>query len=329
MLLDDFITSQGTNCILGSAFNALRYLGIDIREEDLFFWFCSFEGDKEGSDLLKKMYRAKEECDWKSFLMRNINLHQPVLAKVNPKILPYLRASVDDQYACHYINILGIDEETEQIYVSDSYIPTYAPSTYEGWINYKNIDDADIKSCWCLREEIIRFFKDNCPLIAMREMTRLCIIRRLSAFLCSNIDRNENCFGVLSETILYSVNNKNYTEIYWLLAGLQLNIINPLKYLDVTLLQMSNDDRWHLKINSFLKEYWGSLYFKLMKFALAHKKVDAKLMLEQITEAGQREIYLLIEILIDMLADTNLFNSASISAKLIDALNESMGRVDD
>lgn len=310
MLLNDFVTMQGYNCILGNVYNAMNYFHVNVSEQDLFFWLSPFNGDRNLPEVFERLYRDKGECNWLEFIKKNLENGHPVIISINPQMLTYVKVKVGDPSMKHYVNIIGIDEEKKQLYVSDSYIPTYIPSTHEGWIDYSQLSDADIGNCWHLKMEVLYYFQNNCGLVDINDFTSESIINRLSAFLGKSRDV-QNSSGIrelqtLSKIVKKNIENENYDEIFKLLAGIRLNVINPLIYL-VNVFERCPDEycEWIERLYLLVKSNWEILSIKLMKFALAHKKLDEDTILEQIDEVVELEKDLLNDILKRLLENKN------------------------
>lgn len=314
MLLNDFVTSQGHNCILGNVYNSMKYFQVDVSEQDLFFWFSPFDGDRNLPEVFEKLYEDKGECRWQEFIKKSLNDGQPVIISINSKVLPYFKVEVGDSSVKHYINIIGIDEDREQLYVSDSYIPTYIPSTYEGWVDYSEISDSDIGNCWHLKLELLLYFQNNCGLYDINSFTLASIIKKLSSFLKKNSDNQKpsgmDNLQMMSKTVRNDVENVNYNEIFKLLAGIRLNVINPLIYLIKVFEHCPNEySEWSERLNNLVNGHWEIINIKLVKFALAHKKLDADTISNQIDEAVEFEKNVLNDILKQLLKTKNVGNN--------------------
>lgn len=317
MLLNNFVTLQGYNCILGNVYNAMNYFNVNISEQDLFFWFSPFGGDRNLPEVFEQLCRDKGECNWLEFIKKNLESGYPVIISINPKVLSYVKVEVGDPSMKHYVNIIGMDKEKKQLYVSDSYIPTYIPSTHEGWIDYSQLSDTDIGNCWHLKMELLYYFQNNCGLGDINNFTLESIINRISLFLGKSRDVQNSSdirdLQMLSRIVKKNIENENYDEIFKLLAGIRLNVINPLIYL-VNVFERCPDEycEWIERLYLLVKSHWEILNIKLMKFALAHKKLDEDIILEQIDEVVELEKDLLNDILKQLLKTENS-NLAEIS----------------
>lgn len=317
MLLNNFVTSQGHNCILGNVYNAMNYFHVDVSEQDLFFWLSPFDGDRNLPEVFEKLYEDKGKCDWQEFVQTSLNDGHPVIISINPKALPYFKSEVGNSSTKHYINIIGIDKDRKQLYVSDSYIPTYIPSTHEGWVNYSEISDSDIENCWRLKSELLLFFQNYCGSDDINSFTLASIIKRLSSFLSINSDNlppsGMDNLQMLSKIVKNDIENGNYNKIFELLAGIRLNVINPLIYLVNAFECRPNEySKWIERLNNLVNGHWEPLNIKLIKFALAHKKLDADKVSEQIDEAVELEKNVLNDIL-ERLLETRNNDIATIS----------------
>ncbi len=299
MLLANFVTTQGHNCILGNVYNSLNYFHIDISESDIFFWTSSFQGDRNLKNLFESFYEERGECSWLEFVEKSLSKGQPVLVSVNHKALPYIKLDIGDPSTKHYINIIGLDVDKRQIYVSDSYIPTYKPSIFEGWIGYVELSDTDIENCWCLKREFLDYFQNESRQEEIQKFTLSCVISRLSEFLEKKDKRQGvNKLRRLQDTVLHKVANRNYDEMFMLLAGIRLNTINPLIYLRHALEYNKNASRNLAGVlDALISDYWETLNIRLIKFALAHKNLDVEKVSEQMKETILQEEIVLGEIL--------------------------------
>ena len=310
MLIKEFVTFQGKNCILGNVHNTMNYYHVKISESDLFFWFSPFGGDRFLPDIFEKLYEDKGDYDWREFIKKYINDRHPVIISINPKVLPYIKVEVGDSLMKHYINIIGINEDTAQLYISDSYIPTCIPSTHEGWIDYREISDSDIGNCWCFRADLPFYFQNNFKLDDIKRITLAFVVKRLSYFL-NESGNNQNHLGLedlqmFSKIVRKDIEGENYDGVFKLLAGIRLNIINPLEYL-VNVFERCTDEynEWIKRIRSLLNSRWKNLNTNLIMYAIAHKKLDVDKFSEQIDETVVLEQELLNDILKWMLDKVN------------------------
>ena len=302
MLLSNFVTLQGCNCILGNVCNAMNYLHVAITEQDLFFWLSPFEGDRDLPDVFEKLYEEKGKCGWKEFVTKSLSEGHPIMVSINPNVLPYMKVKFGGPSTKHYINIIGIDEEKKQLYVSDCYIPTYIPSKFEGWIDYSKISAMDIGKCWRLKRNAISYFQNCHKWDDINYFTLTSSINRLSTFVSKSGDDFSDS-GIckmqkLSNTVRNHIENGNYDGIYTLLPGIRLNIINPLVYLERLLkLNIYEHCVWVEKLNELVYKHWEPLNIRLIKFALAHKKLNADDISLRIDEVVELERLVLSDIL--------------------------------
>lgn len=311
MMLADFTTMQGYNCIFGNVYNTLRYFRTDFFEQDLFFWFSAFQGNISESSLFDTFYEEKGKNSWLNFVKQSLAAQQPVLVSVNPSVLPYIKYDAQNASLRHYINIIGIDVEKKKMCVSDSYVPTYSPSTYMGWVDYRLVSDFQIKNCWRIKISLLRYFQRECRNEEIRDFTFSNIIRRLSVFLKED-KVNHNHSGIdklekLHDIVFTNVENKNYEKIFELLAGIRLNIINPLIYLRFALERNRNRYQDLAKsLDTFTNNYWETLNLQLIKFAIAHKHLDSERISEQIKNTILEEEVVLNAILEKLISDRKM-----------------------
>lgn len=302
MLLNDYITSQGRNCILGNVYNTMNFYKLQIKEQDLFFWFSPFNGDRTIPEVFKTIYNNNGSCEKLEFLKKSIMLGHPVMISINPDVLPYIDMRVGDNTAKHYINIIGIDEKQKRMFVSDSYVPKYIPTVYEGWVDYSQINDSDISHCWCIKEDVVEFFRNSCSIDEINTHSVNSALKRIQIFLkvkneitdLSGMDE----IVKLRDSVTNNILNENYENMYILLAGIRLNIINPLIYLQKLLERFGIEYEDLLQqLDNLIIKHWESLNVKFIKFALAHKKPNIEIVSQMIEESTSLEIKILNNIL--------------------------------
>lgn len=299
MLLSDYTTSQGRNCILGNVYNTMNFYKLQIEEQDLFFWFSPFNGDRTLPEVFETLYDDNGSCEWFEFLKKSIMSGHPVTISINPHVLPYIDMHVGDSTAKHYINIIGIDKKQKKMFISDSYVPKYIPTVYEGWVDYSQISDSDIGHCWYMKEDIVAFFRNSCSIDEINTYSVNAALKRIEIFLK---EKNEitHLSGMdeivkLRDSVKDDILNGNYENVYILLAGIRLNIINPLIYLQKLLERL--DEGLMQRLDNLIIKHWESLNVKLVKFALAHKKLDAEMVSQMIEESTGLETEILNDIL--------------------------------
>ena len=318
MLLNGFVTSQGKNCILGNVYNAMSFYKLNIKESDLFFWFSPFDGDRILPELFQILYNVNQEYEWIQFVKNVILSGNPVIMSIDPKALPYMDIQVGDSSAKHYINVLGIDERKSKIYISDSYVPKYVPTVYEGWVDYSQIKVEDIGHCWSMKTEVVAFFKNTCGREQVIDFSICSALERIKTFLyIRNTDTGQTgleSIKELSKSVKDDILNQRYEKVFALLAGMRLNIINPLVYLSELLENIYPSDI-NQKMNELINEHWERVNVKLIKFALAHKRLDPNKVFKSIDEAVLLESHVLTN-LINRLQSRNSDNIKDILHKL-------------
>lgn len=307
LVLADYNTLQGYNCIFSNVYNTLRYCQIDIYEHDLFFWFSGFSKNRNIDNLFEIIYNEKNSIDWQRFIELNIRNNTPVLAHIDPKILSHVKFNEFDTTVGHYINIIGINVHDKKLLISDSYVPTYIPSTYTGWIDYSSIEDNQIKACWSINRVYINNFFQERDAKYFINFTHINIIKSLINFLLPDEDNNLPA-GIsklkeMPQIIHNYVQNKKYDEMFKLLAGIRLHIINPLIYLSNSLDRYYDRyDNLLKSLNNFIEDYWESLNMQLIKFSIAHKKLDSKIIASRVKDVIFMEEEVLKNILETMTA---------------------------
>jgi len=308
LILTSFTTVQGHNCILGNAYNTLRHLNLSLREQDLFFWFSAFHGSRIVSEMFDTLFEKKTKTNWQIFVEQCIEDQQPVLVHIDPKALPYVKHNVFVPSIGHYINIIGIEIGEKKLCVSDGYVPTYSPSTYTGWIDFSAVTNSYINACWRIKLSALTSFFKGSGEAEILEFTRTNIIRRLSEFLLPD-EKNHKPSGIvrlrnLPDTIYVHVRDENYMEIFKLLAGIRLHIINPLVYLRLALERHQNQYQEQAKsLGIFINTFWDIPYMQLIKFSIAHKRINCEGIATQIREAVLMEETVLNTLIENLMTD--------------------------
>lgn len=275
---------------------------MNLREQDLFFWFSSFQGNRTVSELFDTLYKEKENNSWQNFVEQCLADQHPVLVHIDPKVLPYIKYNTPDPSIGHYINIIGIDPKEKKLCVSDSYVPTYSPSTYTGWIDCSAVTDSHIDACWRINLVALYHFFQGHKEEDILDFTNANIIRRLTEFLWPD-ESNHRPAGItelrkLPDTIYHHIQNKNYDDMFKLLAGIRLHIINPLVYLRLSLERNQSQYQDLIKsLGAFIVKYWETPNMQLIKFSIAHKSLDSECIATQIKAAVFTEQAVLTTIL--------------------------------
>lgn len=290
MLLTDFETAQGYNCILGNVSNSMKYYHIDVSEQDIFFWNSPFYSDKYMRKVFERFYEDRGDSTWTEFAAKGLSEGKPVLISIDQKVIPYVKYDMGDDSIRHYVNIIGIDLHEHKIYVSDSYVPTQIPSTYEGWMDCGKLTDLEIENSWCIKREVIRFLQQEVDKNEIHRFTMYSLVQRLKEFLGGTgqeaLPPYMAKLGNMQNAVCLQIAAENHEEVFKLLAGMRLNVINPLIYLQQVLRRNGDEDEALAgELNTLIKEQWEKLNMRLVKFAVAHKKLDKDCIFESFHNA--------------------------------------------
>ena len=296
MNLMEFETKQGDNCVLGNLYNTLKYYHTDIEEYHLFFWCSAFLGDRKLNQVFHMFYDMNSEESWIDYAEKKIGEGKPVLINIDPKILSYIHLSVGDTSRKHFVNLIGIDKEKAQVLVSDSYIPTFKPSVHKGWVKYENWSADDIENSWAINEEVLSFFQNEITAKELRLITLYWAVKRVEEFLekGNGILTGEEILKKRKMTFVDCISANRYDEVFTHLAGMRINIMNPLKYLAELLGTDEADCReFEGRVRELFKDGWEKLNARLVKYALAHKKLDVEGVYQEFDRLIDWEINLL------------------------------------
>lgn len=189
----NYITKLSNYCLTGSIRNHLSALEVDILESDLVCCDYMLETEYDLSvggitSPIKSLIDyncarlglrlTKHISHQRELLVNAMAAKQRVIWHIDSRCLSYspLFKTKITVHTDHYINLLGLDGSS-RFYISDSYIPTLPPSTYEGTIevseDYINksavfiLEPANVKK-WtederksCVEQSIINYLYQN------------------------------------------------------------------------------------------------------------------------------------------------------------------------
>lgn len=161
----NYETTIGTNCILSSFANALRMVNKTIDDSAIFFLQDGFNityqmknyenefvlrfshhFDMIIESFMKKYYIKYNLNDipqnfneFLDLLGKRLEKNQPFLMYANSINLKYNEKFIRNKERIHAINLIGMNDEG--ILVSDSYVPTFPPQTYEGTISFAMFEE--------------------------------------------------------------------------------------------------------------------------------------------------------------------------------------------
>lgn len=167
MPCENYKTFLGSECLLACFHNIVKYYNLDIEECDVFlygdglktiyrkstednpditlagnvygsvFKFCG------GDNKIKVLKRDNlSEAEAKNDMLDYLSQDMPVTVKVDPGYLKYSPIYVNGYGLTHYINIIDYNAENDSVLLSDGFIPTFPPSVYHNWYDYKIIQEG-------------------------------------------------------------------------------------------------------------------------------------------------------------------------------------------
>jgi len=179
-------TFLGSECLLACFHNIIKYYDLDIEECDVFlfgdglktiyrkftenstdfilagnvhgsvFKFC---GDSKIKALIKENLSG---IGAKNDMLYYLSQDMPVTVKVDPGYLKYSPIYANGFGLTHYINILDYNVENDSVLLSDGFIPTFPPSVYHNWHDYKLIQEGrSLKNHFYIIFDISEFKKDK------------------------------------------------------------------------------------------------------------------------------------------------------------------------
>lgn len=169
-------TIQGNECLNACMANYLNYTGNKIQGNMIFWGGGGFHllDKREGeygivTDAHKNHFNFTEKYKIpyvtgrflndsdkaKQYLKEAIYAERMVIIETKANYLTYSTVFNRTMESSHFINVIGISEDESQLYISDGYVPTVIPSTFEGWISFDVIFKA-----WQEAEFLYNEFQD-------------------------------------------------------------------------------------------------------------------------------------------------------------------------
>lgn len=149
-------TAGGYDCLNSCICNYLKYYGFPLLTSDLFFlgdgfsltfyddkgyfYTSAYQSNYKGMQSLG-IYSIQSKSDENNaiaFLEDAVVRCVPIAIRVSAHSLTHSNAFLQGENSMHYMNIIGKNDRN-QFYISDGFIPTYHPTTFEGWVDAKNI----------------------------------------------------------------------------------------------------------------------------------------------------------------------------------------------
>lgn len=163
-LQNNYITYQGYECLSACLVNYLRFMNCRVSESDIFFigdgsGFIFKKNEEENRRIVAtRQYEANYDFCRKAGIDYSVSSMKGESAEAILEAMTEQRKCVTIHASTlfltynpiflkgegfHFINVLYVDRKNGRMYVSDGYIPTVRPCTYEGWV-----PAADIISGW-------------------------------------------------------------------------------------------------------------------------------------------------------------------------------------
>lgn len=157
-----FPLKRSYECLNACLVNNINYLGLPLEGFDIFFGGkglnLTFHNDTKfniGTPLYESNFNFLEQYDIpyehckdlkpeqaEDFLYAAVKAEQCISIRVSSEELQHSRVFRQTEGAPHYLNILGIDKERQQVYISDGYVPAYHAETFCGWVPFDGIIEA-------------------------------------------------------------------------------------------------------------------------------------------------------------------------------------------
>ena len=148
-------TFTSFECLNASLANYMRFYNLGITPSEIFFLGDGFNIaaiNNPHFHITSNMYISSfnfldslkfdyihDTCitDPMIFLRESILGNKAIVIKVASKYLNYNRVFRQAENASHYINAIGLCEN--KICISDGFVPTREPSSYQGWVSLNDI----------------------------------------------------------------------------------------------------------------------------------------------------------------------------------------------
>lgn len=209
---------QSFECLNASLANVLRMWRYTITPSEIFFLGKGFDFKivnrqdikQLESDVYISSFRymdgmgiryihkfLKDESKAKQFVQSVISDRRFVALKIRSDYLTY-NMVFKQTIAKHYINVIGYNEERNELYILDGDVPTMITSSYMGWVNMDTIIEG-WKKTNC---EYIEFFYTDCLVKMTDAQLASVIIEQLNNYMTEKSEeKGVSAIGALFEQL--------------------------------------------------------------------------------------------------------------------------------
>lgn len=228
----DYVTVQGTDCFSACVVNYLNYVGIDISSGIICVWGGGFNQSFTNEDntfritcdmpdavrnFLKehdgKLIEANANNDIaEKFLKDNVDNENKIMIAVRTDNFDYDDIFKQSQSWSHCVNIIGYDDNG--FIISDGYVPSMVPKTYQGGLSYEKTIEAWKKDDYYYM--IFNFEDFNAADFHNKSILRKKLKQQLTAFIEADKKDSRNGFGAfkfLLDSIQASYTLKEFINI--------------------------------------------------------------------------------------------------------------------
>ena len=322
----EYHTIQGYECLSACITNYFNYLGLLVSGSDIFFvgggFVITYEKKKKSS-IGAKLYESnfmflknmsipfqhtnlEESKDVMKFLRKSIEDEHFIAIKVSSECLEHNRVFKQTESSPHYLNILGYDDSTNNVFISDGYVPTFNPTVFEGWVDTNGIIEA-----WRRMDyEYVKLDLADIK-ISADEMHRIAIMNMkfgIQQYLNKSKQRlSSKFFGKeaitkLFEDILLMFDMQIDLKTVALDINYQLKIygfITSKRFILQKLIILKMNE-CYLEQYSKIIDKWNQICNLLVKAGISRNKKSFELTLEKVNESINEEEKVLYEILNDL-----------------------------
>lgn len=236
--------------------------------------------------------------EMKAFLYEKLSQHSRLMLRVSSSNLPYNKAFDQKKIVSHFINVIGYNQETDEIKISDGCAPITGGGCYEGWID----SDTIIENWQLMNGEYIELRYDTLDCVKIKEQARRNLKKNLEkyirvdrAFLKSTIHGHQAIFRLFQD--IQASMQAGAPQTLEIVSALnkQLRIEGYLSAKDFVLekMQESQWDAERCTKYEQLIQLYDNIGFTTMKYVMKKQREDMGKIVERVKEAIAEEKQLL------------------------------------
>ena len=236
--------------------------------------------------------------EMKAFLYEKLSQHCRLMLRVSSSNLPYNKAFDPKKIVSHFINVIGYNQETDEIKISDGCAPITGGGCYEGWID----TDTIIENWQLMNGEYIELRYDTLDCSSIQKQARANMkkeieryLRTDKAFFKSTIHGHQGILRLFQDTQAIMQAGEPHTLEIVSALNKQLRIEGYLSAKGF-LLEKMQEYQWGIEQRTKyeqLVQAYDNICFTTMKCVIKKQKEDMKKIVERVKQVVAEEQQLL------------------------------------